>query len=130
MPSGTAGPEWSVGRAGNTGPMDLMIEARGLRKHFGEVEALAGLDLEVPSGQVLAILGPNGAGKTTLIRTIATLTRPTAGKAALRPGARGRRPAATAAERGPPLKGFVARRFLGCGRRAAESENEPSASGV
>jgi len=59
--------------------MDLMIEAQGLTKHFGEVEALAGLDLAVPSGQVLAILGPNGAGKTTFIRTIATLTRPTSG---------------------------------------------------
>src|SRR5215218_3835959 len=59
--------------------MDMMIEADGLRKHFGDVEALAGLDLSVPSGKVLAVLGPNGAGKTTLIRTIATLTRPTAG---------------------------------------------------
>ncbi len=56
-----------------------MIEAEGLQKRFGDVEALAGLDLAVPSGQVLAVLGPNGAGKTTLIRTIATLTRPTAG---------------------------------------------------
>src|SRR3954469_5918648 len=59
--------------------MDMMIEADGLQKHFGDVEALAGLDLAVPSGKVLAILGPNGAGKTTLIRTIATLTQPTAG---------------------------------------------------
>jgi ABC-2 type transport system ATP-binding protein len=59
--------------------MDLMIEAQGLTKHFGEVEALAGLDLAVPSGQVLAILGPNGAGKTTFIRTIATLIQPTSG---------------------------------------------------
>ena len=59
--------------------MELMIEAKGLTKHFGDVEALAGLDLAVPSGQVLAILGPNGAGKTTFIRTIATLTRPTSG---------------------------------------------------
>jgi ABC-2 type transport system ATP-binding protein len=62
------------------GAMDLMIEAEGLRKHYGDVEALAGLDLAVPSGQVLAMLGPNGAGKTTFIRTIATLTRPTAGR--------------------------------------------------
>src|SRR3954447_15216904 len=59
--------------------MEMMIEAVELRKHFGDVEALAGLDLAVPSGRVLAVLGPNGAGKTTLIRTIATLTRPTAG---------------------------------------------------
>jgi ABC-2 type transport system ATP-binding protein len=60
-------------------PMEMMLEAVGLRKHFGDVEALAGLDLAVPSGKVLAVLGPNGAGKTTLIRTIATLTRPTSG---------------------------------------------------
>jgi ABC-2 type transport system ATP-binding protein len=59
--------------------MDLMIEAKGLTKRFGDVEALAGLDLAVPSGQVLAILGPNGAGKTTFIRTIATLIQPTSG---------------------------------------------------
>jgi ABC-2 type transport system ATP-binding protein len=59
--------------------MEMMLEAQGLRKRYGDVEALAGLDLAVPSGRVLAILGPNGAGKTTLIRTIATLTRPTAG---------------------------------------------------
>jgi ABC-2 type transport system ATP-binding protein len=59
--------------------MDFMIEAKGLTKHFGDVEALAGLDLAVPSGQVLAILGPNGAGKTTFIRTIATLIPPTSG---------------------------------------------------
>src|SRR3954454_6791208 len=59
--------------------MDMMIEAEGLKKRFGDVEALAGLDLAVPSGKVLAVLGPNGAGKTTLVRTIATLTRPTAG---------------------------------------------------
>jgi ABC-2 type transport system ATP-binding protein len=59
--------------------MEMMIEAEGLRKHYGDVEALAGLDLAVPAGKVLAVLGPNGAGKTTLIRTIATLTRPTSG---------------------------------------------------
>jgi ABC-2 type transport system ATP-binding protein len=60
-------------------PVDLMIEAKGLTKRFGEVEALAGLDLEAPSGSVLAILGPNGAGKTTFIRTIATLLQLDAG---------------------------------------------------
>ncbi len=59
--------------------MDLMIEARGLHKHFGDVHALDGLDLTAEAGQVLAILGPNGAGKTTFIRAIATLTRFDAG---------------------------------------------------
>jgi daunorubicin resistance ABC transporter ATP-binding subunit len=59
--------------------MDLMIEAQGLTKYYGDVHALDGLDLAMPTGQVFAILGPNGAGKTTFIRTIATLTRPTSG---------------------------------------------------
>lgn len=56
-----------------------IIEAEGLVKRFGKVEALTGLDLEAKSGQVTAVLGPNGAGKTTFIRMIATLIRPDAG---------------------------------------------------
>ena len=79
--------------------MEMMIEAEGLTKHFGDVEALAGLDLAVPSGKVLAVLGPNGAGKTTFIRTIATLTRADAGHAARRRHRRGRR---TRSECGAP----------------------------
>jgi ABC-2 type transport system ATP-binding protein len=57
----------------------LILEAVGLSKRFGDVQALAGLDLEVPGGQVVAVLGPNGAGKTTFVRTIATLVRPDSG---------------------------------------------------
>ncbi|HEY6697148.1 MAG TPA: ATP-binding cassette domain-containing protein, partial [Acidimicrobiales bacterium] len=56
-----------------------IVEAHGLTKRFGKVEALAGLDLVARSGQVVAVLGPNGAGKTTFVRTIATLVRPDAG---------------------------------------------------
>ncbi len=59
----------------------IAIEAIGLRKSFGSVQALAGLDLNVPRGGVCALLGPNGAGKTTAIRVLATLTRPDAGHA-------------------------------------------------
>jgi ABC-2 type transport system ATP-binding protein len=59
--------------------MEAIVEAEGLTKRYGEVEALAGLDLVAPAGKVLALLGPNGAGKTTFVRTIATLTRPDAG---------------------------------------------------
>ena len=55
------------------------IEAAGLRKHYGDVHALAGLDLVAPRGQVTAVLGPNGAGKTTFVRAVATLLRPDAG---------------------------------------------------
>ncbi|MBA3524946.1 MAG: ATP-binding cassette domain-containing protein, partial [Geodermatophilaceae bacterium] len=60
--------------------MTPMIEARGLVKRYGDVTALAGLDLLAHPGQVLAVLGPNGAGKTTFIRAIATLTRPDDGE--------------------------------------------------
>ncbi len=57
------------------------ISARGLVKHFGEVHAVDGIDLDVPRGMIFAILGPNGAGKTTLMRMLATLARPDAGTA-------------------------------------------------
>ncbi|HEX6238686.1 MAG TPA: ATP-binding cassette domain-containing protein [Acidimicrobiales bacterium] len=56
-----------------------IIEARGLTKRYGDVQALAGLDLVAHTGQVVAVLGPNGAGKTTFVRTVATLVRPDAG---------------------------------------------------
>jgi len=58
---------------------DLVVEAEGLAKRFGKVQALAGLTLSAPSGGVLAVLGPNGAGKSTFVRTVATLTEPDAG---------------------------------------------------
>jgi D-xylose transport system ATP-binding protein len=51
--------------------MTDMITATGLVKRYKEVEALAGLDLSVPEGTVLALLGPNGAGKSTLVKVIA-----------------------------------------------------------
>jgi len=59
----------------------MAIEVEGLRKSFGKVQALRGLDLAVPQGGVCALLGPNGAGKTTAVRVLATLTRPDGGKA-------------------------------------------------
>jgi ABC-2 type transport system ATP-binding protein len=60
--------------------MTPIVEARGLTKRFGNVEALAGLDLVAASGQVTALLGPNGAGKTTFISALATLLRPDGGE--------------------------------------------------
>ncbi len=58
-----------------------MISATGLVKRYKDVEALAGLDLAVPEGKVLALLGPNGAGKTTAVRCLTTLLKPDAGSA-------------------------------------------------
>ena len=57
-----------------------IIEAHGLRKRFGDVDALDGLELVAESGQVTALLGPNGAGKTTFVSAVATLLRPDAGE--------------------------------------------------
>lgn len=56
-----------------------MIEIRGLRKAYGDVVAVAGLDLTVAAGEITALLGPNGAGKTTTIGCIVGLLRPDAG---------------------------------------------------
>jgi ABC-2 type transport system ATP-binding protein len=61
--------------------MTDMIRATGLVKRYKNVEALAGLDLDVPEGTVLALLGPNGAGKTTAVRVLTTLLKPDAGTA-------------------------------------------------
>ncbi|MGW0247645.1 ATP-binding cassette domain-containing protein [Nocardia goodfellowii] len=53
----------------------------GLGKSFGEHVVLDGIDLDVAAGTIFSLLGPNGAGKTTLVRTLATLSEPTAGTA-------------------------------------------------
>jgi ABC-2 type transport system ATP-binding protein len=54
--------------------MEAVVQAVGLRKRFGKVQALNGLTLSAPGGGVVAVLGPNGAGKTTFIRSVATLS--------------------------------------------------------
>ncbi|HLI54302.1 MAG TPA: ABC transporter ATP-binding protein [Acidimicrobiales bacterium] len=59
------------------------IELSGLRKVFGHVEAVRGVDLRVEPGEVVAFLGPNGAGKTTTIDMVLGLTEPTAGRVAV-----------------------------------------------
>jgi ABC-2 type transport system ATP-binding protein len=56
------------------------LEAKGLRKAFGETVALDGLDLAVEEGSVLALLGPNGAGKTTTVQILCTLLHADAGE--------------------------------------------------
>jgi ABC-2 type transport system ATP-binding protein len=57
------------------------ILAEGLKKAFGKIKALDGIDITVQPGTITAMLGPNGAGKTTLVRILATLMRPDAGRA-------------------------------------------------
>src|SRR5436305_9076742 len=55
------------------------VEVRGLAKSYGEIAAVAGIDLTVNPGDVYGYLGPNGAGKTTALRMMLGLIRPTAG---------------------------------------------------
>ena len=59
----------------------IAVEVEGLQRSFGEVKALAGIDLSVPAGSVLGLLGPNGAGKTTAVRILSTVIAPSGGSA-------------------------------------------------
>ena len=61
--------------------MEYAIEARGLRKRFGDTQALDGVDIAVRTGTVHGVLGPNGAGKTTAVRILATLLKADEGSA-------------------------------------------------
>jgi ABC-2 type transport system ATP-binding protein len=58
-----------------------VIETAGLRKRYDDVEALRGLDLQVPPGSIFGFLGRNGAGKTTTIKVLLGMARPSAGQA-------------------------------------------------
>lgn len=58
-----------------------MIEIQGLAKHYGNIVAVAGLNLQIKSGEIFGLLGPNGAGKTTTVRMLTMLTRPSSGRA-------------------------------------------------
>ncbi len=63
--------------------MNPAIRIEGVTKRFGSVQALAGIDLEIPRGEFFGLLGPNGAGKTTLISALAGLVRPDTGRLAV-----------------------------------------------
>jgi ABC-2 type transport system ATP-binding protein len=67
--------------------MSAAITTRALTKRFGDLTAVAGLDLEVERGEVFGFLGPNGAGKTTTIRMLLDILRPTSGTAEVLGGA-------------------------------------------
>jgi D-xylose transport system permease protein len=60
--------------------VEPLLRLRGIEKHFGAVQALAGVDLDVPAGQVTALVGDNGAGKSVLIKSIAGIHEPDAGQ--------------------------------------------------
>ena len=60
-----------------------ILTLRGIRKRFGDVEALGGIDLEVMPGEFLTLLGPSGCGKTTALRVIAGLETPDTGDVVL-----------------------------------------------
>ena len=79
--SSAAGPGLS-GMKENAGPA---VQAEGLVKHYegrdGKVEAVRGVDLEIPAGEIFGFLGPNGAGKSTTVRMLTTLLTITGGRA-------------------------------------------------
>ena len=58
---------------------NLMIEADGLRKHYGSFSAIQDVTFSVPRGQVAAFLGPNGAGKSTTLKILTGYLAPTSG---------------------------------------------------
>ena len=60
--------------------MEIALRCEGLVKRYGDVVAVAGLDLEIRRGECFGLLGPNGAGKTTTVETLEGLTRPDGGK--------------------------------------------------
>ncbi len=64
-------------------PSDAVIKTQGLTKHYGAVEALTDLDLEVRRGEIYGFLGPNGAGKSTTIRTLLGFLHATRGSASV-----------------------------------------------
>src|SRR5262249_57509749 len=57
----------------------VLLSLKGIAKTYGAVSALAGIDLEVPDGQILTILGPSGSGKTTLLKVVAGFETPDSG---------------------------------------------------
>jgi ABC-2 type transport system ATP-binding protein len=74
-------PVGSAAASGNGREARLAIKVSGLTKSYGEIEAVRGIDFEVPAGETFGFLGPNGAGKSTTIKILCTLAKPTSGDA-------------------------------------------------
>ena len=70
----------SGGEPDRPGAVPALIRARGLRKAYGDVEAVRGIDLDVRAGESFGFLGPNGAGKSSTMRMIAAVSPPTSGE--------------------------------------------------
>jgi len=77
VPSGSGGVPSSGGTENGDAPL---LRLRDIGKSFGPVQALAGIDLDIPAGQVTALAGDNGAGKSTLIKCVAGIWQPTTGQ--------------------------------------------------
>lgn len=60
--------------------IEEMIRIEGIRKSYGDLEVLRGIDMEISDGEILAIVGPSGAGKTTLLQIAGTLDSPDSGR--------------------------------------------------
>jgi ABC-2 type transport system ATP-binding protein len=63
--------------------MSYAIETKNLKKYFGDIHAVDGIDLQIPKGSLFGFLGPNGAGKTTTISILSTILPPTSGSASI-----------------------------------------------
>lgn len=61
-------------------PTDPLVELRGIRAAYGNIEVLHGVDLQLRAGEIVALLGPNGAGKSTTIKVLSGLMPPTGGQ--------------------------------------------------
>jgi ABC-type sugar transport system ATPase subunit len=76
VPSGSG----QAGPSGAEASEEPLLRLRGVSKNFGPVQALTGIDLDIPAGQVTALVGDNGAGKSTLIKTVAGIWQPSEGE--------------------------------------------------
>src|SRR4051812_13229039 len=84
MSDTVAAPEAAPATAGEVPHAELVVSATDLTRRYGEgdtaVDALRGISLDVPKGQLTAVMGPSGSGKSTLMHILAGLDKPTSGE--------------------------------------------------